>query len=151
MKEDFNQLFAEYIEESQSFISTFNDRPDFFKKIGIVHFEEFTQLLEGYGFINDPTDHCSFSYFLDAEPFTYYVSLFGENLCFRLSYRAKSDSKVYSEYTDRFVNIIEKYGCLEALFFFLTFEIARLIIRRDNNEEDQLNLLRRRLPIKQSC
>lgn len=144
-------LYEQYFEETISFFSSFSDRLDLFRKNGIEYFTEFTQLLEDYGFTKEPDDHAPFHYILDAEPFFYSVSLFGEKLYFRLSYRSKNGMKIGAEHTNRFYQIFNEFRCLEEVFFCLTNNIARLILKNNNNEEDMLNLVRRRLKMKEPC
>ncbi len=142
--------YNEYMKEALSISASFKDRPDLFNKIGIEYFLEFTNLLQGYGFVQESSDVCQFHYVLNSGRFFYSVSLFGEKLHFRLSYILENGLKYQSELTDRFVNIFKHFRCLEEIFFNLTNEIARVSLK-DSNELDMHNLLERRLIIKEQC
>lgn len=154
MKDDLHLLLSdrynEYMKEALVFFDSFKDRPDLFNKIGIEFFLDFTNLLQGYGFVKEPSDICSFHYILNSGRFFYYVSLLGEKLHFRLSYILENGLKYQSELTDRFVNILKHFRCLEEIFFMLTNDIARVSLK-DTNELDLRNLINRRLIIKEQC
>nr|DAL53795.1 MAG TPA_asm: hypothetical protein [Caudoviricetes sp.] len=154
MKDDLHLLlhdkYNEYMKEALVFFDSFKDRPDLFNKIGIEYFVDFTNLLQGYGFVEEPSDICQIHYTLNSGHFFYSVSLYGEKLHFRLSYILDNGLRCASELTDRFVNIFERFRCLEEIFFSLTIEIARKSLK-DSNKQDMHNLLNRRLIIKDQC
>lgn len=142
--------FYEYMIESMCFCDSIKDRPDLFNKIGIEYFVDFTNLIQGYGFIKEASNICSFNYILNSGRFFYSISLYGEKLHFRLSYILENRLRYTSEFTDRFVNILERFRCLEEIFIMLTNNIARDSIK-DSNKQDMHNLLNRRLIIKEQC
>lgn len=154
MKNDQDLLlydkYNEYLEEALSISASFKDRPDLFNKIGIEFFLDFTNLLQGYGFVEEPSDICQFHYILNSGRFFYSVSLLGEKLHFRLSYILENGLKCQSELTDRFINIFKHFRCLEEIFFNLTNEIVRRSLK-DSNKQDMHNFLNRRLIIKDQC
>lgn len=151
MANNENILFKEYFEENESRFALLHELRDFISDNKFMNFVDFGNFLESYGFIHESTDSMPLRYCLYNEPFSYSVSLFGDKLYFRLAYITNNGNKYGAEFRNRYYRIFMEYRCLDEIFFHLTNSIAREILKNGNNEQDMLNLIRRRLIIKEQC
>jgi hypothetical protein len=115
-----------------------------------VSLDKFISELESYGFAREdrPFDGVMFQYILRDHPFDYIVRCRDNmRLEFCLKYISAIGIPVMAEYNNCVDRTIRYFHYTEEVFYHLTVEIAKIVLK-DGNERDVNYLLNRKLSIK---